>query len=115
MPQGAPAAAPARAPAPAAAAPAAKPATIKPGSEAGRTPFPSAGLGAPLVSAPASPPRIASPPPPSMATDARRAESYYETKGTAFGALIEAIALAQPPRLDPDACREEIPNRRNDT
>ena len=107
MPQGAPAAAPARAPAPAAPAPAAKP-VAKATNEAGRTPFPSAGLGAPLVSAPASPPRISSPPPPSMATDARRSESYYETKGTVFGALIEAIDLAQLARLDADAAREEI-------
>ena len=43
-----------------------------------------------------------------MATDARRSESYYETKGTVFGALIEAIDLAQLARLDADAAREEI-------
>jgi pilus assembly protein CpaF len=100
-----PAAAPAAAPA---APPAMKPAAAKPAPEAGRTPFPSSGLGAPLVSAPASPPRIANPPPPSMATDTRRSESYYETKGTVFGALIEAIDLAQLARLDADAAREEI-------
>ncbi len=43
-----------------------------------------------------------------MATDTRRSESYYETKGTVFGALIEAIDLAQLARLDADAAREEI-------
>ena len=42
------------------------------------------------------------------ATDTRRSESYYETKGTIFGALIEAIDLAQLARLDAEAAREEI-------
>ena len=62
------------------------------------------------MSAPASPSRIvthgqaAAP----IAIDARRSESYYETKGTVFGALIEAIDLAQLARLDADAAREEI-------
>ncbi len=77
-------------------------------SEPGRTPFPSAGLGAPLVSAPATPTRIVAAAPPAIATDTRRSESYYETKGTVFGALIEAIDLAQLARLDADAAREEI-------
>ena len=45
---------------------------------------------------------------PLMATDTRRSETYYETKGTIFGALIEAIDLAQLARLDADASREEI-------
>src|SRR5687768_16373881 len=43
-----------------------------------------------------------------MAIDTRRSESYYETKGTVFGALIEAIDLAQLARLDADSAREEI-------
>src|SRR5688500_11110174 len=42
------------------------------------------------------------------AVDSRRSESYYETKGTIFGALIEAIDLAQLARLDAEAAREEI-------
>ena len=46
--------------------------------------------------------------PPAIATDTRRSESYYETKGTIFGALIEAIDLAQLAQLDADAAREEI-------
>jgi pilus assembly protein CpaF len=77
----------------------------KSAADPGRTPFPSAGLGAPAVPAPASP-RPAAPPP--SATDTRRSESYYETKGTVFGALIEAIDLAQLARLESDAAREEI-------
>jgi pilus assembly protein CpaF len=75
--------------------------------EGGRAPIPSSGLGAPLLTAPAAAPRAA-PPPPVIATDARRSESYYETKGTVFGALIEAIDLAQLARLDADSAREEI-------
>jgi pilus assembly protein CpaF len=76
--------------------------------ETGRTPFPSDGLGAPLVSAP--PPNRA-PAAVNMvpsSIDARRSESYYETKSTIFGALIEAIDLAQLARLDADSAREEI-------
>ncbi len=77
--------------------------------EPGRTPFPSAGLGAPLVGAPPPSRNNAPPlPPPQMATDTRRSESYYETKGTVFGALIEAIDLSQLARLDAAAAREEI-------
>jgi len=96
------------APAPPKASPAAPASSAPRGApEPGRTPFPSAGLGAPLVSAPATPQRVASPPP-TVATDTRRSESYYETKGTVFGALIEAIDLAQLARLDADAAREEI-------
>ena len=42
------------------------------------------------------------------AVDSRRSEAYYETKGVIFGALIEAIDLAQLARLDADSAREEI-------
>ena len=59
------------------------------------------------MSAPATPARLAAPAP-AIATDTRRSESYYETKGTVFGALIEAIDLAQLARLDAEAAREEI-------
>jgi pilus assembly protein CpaF len=82
-------------------------------SQNGRTPFPSAGLGAPLIGAPPpSKPAAAGPvtplqPAPS-AVDARRSDSYYETKGTIFGALIEAIDLGQLAKLDVDSAREEI-------
>ncbi len=82
-----------------------------PPAEQGRTPFPSAGLGAPLVTAPENPSRT-----PTTVTrqqmmstaDSRRSEFYYEVKGTIFGALIEAIDLAQLARLDAEAAREEI-------
>ena len=40
--------------------------------------------------------------------ETRRSDTYYETKGTIFGALIEAIDLAQLARLDADSAREEI-------
>jgi pilus assembly protein CpaF len=76
--------------------------------ETGRTPFPSAGLGAPLVSAPSptrAPATVQMVP---NATDSRRSEAYYETKSTIFGALIEAIDLSQLARLDADSAREEI-------
>ncbi|MDP2410169.1 MAG: CpaF family protein [Pseudolabrys sp.] len=76
--------------------------------ETGRTPFPSDGLGAPLVPAPSptrAPSAINTVP---SSIDSRRSESYYETKGTIFGALIEAIDLAQLARLDADSAREEI-------
>ena len=101
---------PAQSPAPAAPKPAAaSPAAPGPrATDAGRAPIPSAGLGAPLVSAPETRPRAAAPQPPAIATDTRRSETYYETKGTIFGALIEAIDLAQLARLDADAAREEI-------
>jgi pilus assembly protein CpaF len=75
-------------------------------AEAGRTPFPSEGLGAPIVSAPTpsrTPASVNMP-----AIDSRRSEAYYEVKGVIFGALIEAIDLAQLARLDADSAREEI-------
>jgi pilus assembly protein CpaF len=92
------------------AAPTSAPGTSAP-VEHGRTPFPSAGLGAPLIGAPESPSR--NPSTPSSAqmmtnADTRRSESYYEVKGTIFGALIEAIDLAQLARLDAENAREEI-------
>lgn len=77
--------------------------------EAGLAPLPSAGLGAPLISPPLAPVKAGPPPAaPMLATDNRRSETYYETKGTVFSALIEAIDLAQLARLDADAAREEI-------
>ena len=74
--------------------------------EPGRTSLSSEGLGAPLVPAPAPHRTPAAPVP--TAIDSRKSESYYETKGTIFGALIEAIDLAQLARLDADSAREEI-------
>jgi pilus assembly protein CpaF len=79
-------------------------------SEGGRTPFPSAGLGAPLIGAPTKAPSLAPKMPVAApsAIDSRRSETYYEVKGTIFGALIEAIDLAQLAKLDADSAREEI-------
>jgi pilus assembly protein CpaF len=102
---------PALAPLPAAAPAASPPASA---SDGGRAPFPSAGLGAPLLAPPGPATNV-----PGMgmasraplvpaAVDTRRSESYYEVKGTIFGALIEAIDLGQLARLDADAAREEI-------
>jgi len=92
--------APAAAPPPAAAAAVAK--------EASRPAAPPAVVTspplAPMQAAPAAPP----PPPPPVATDSRRSDTYYEVKGTIFGALIEAIDLSQLARLDADSAREEI-------
>ncbi len=82
-------------------------------SEGGRAPMPSAGLGAPIVAAPTSKPNVGGPPnQPAQqvptAVDSRRSDTYYETKSTIFGALIEAIDLAQLAKLDADSAREEI-------
>ena len=82
------------------------PAPVQVASDArdGRAPIPAAGLGAQLLSAPTTPQKTG----PLTATDSRRSESYYEVKGTIFGALIEAIDLAQLARLDAESAREEI-------
>ena len=81
-------------------------------SEGGRAPMPSAGLGAPIITAPTSKPNVGGPASPPQqvptAVDSRRSETYYETKSTIFGALIEAIDLAQLAKLDADSAREEI-------
>ncbi len=106
----APAPRPPVAPPPTAPAAAQPPAAVPP--DIGRTPFPSAGLGAPIIGAPPAgkPATAAAKPQPQIpsAIDARRSESYYEVKGTIFGALIEAIDLAQLAKLDTDSAREEI-------
>jgi pilus assembly protein CpaF len=79
-----------------------------PPGEAGRSSLPSLGLGAPLLVPPTGKvnagPETAQPP---VVTETR-SETYYEVKGAIFGALIEAIDLAQLARLDADAGREEI-------
>ena len=84
----------------------------KPGTgaamETGRTPFPSDGLGAALVPAPSPTRQPSAHTMVPTAVDSRRSEAYYTTKSTIFGALIEAIDLAQLARLDADSAREEI-------
>jgi pilus assembly protein CpaF len=57
---------------------------------------------APIVSPPIAPTRAQS------VMEGRRSESFYETKGQIFSALIEAIDLTQLSKLDPLAAREEI-------
>ena len=52
---------------------------------------------------PPEPPRQAAP-----QVEMARSEEYYQTKGMIFGALIEAIDLAQLAKLDSDSAREEI-------
>jgi len=57
----------------------------------------------------ASPPIAPSkPPPPAPAVESRRSDNYYQVKATIFGALIEAIDLAQLAKLDGESAREEI-------
>ena len=54
--------------------------------------------------------KATAPPPPSapMPVETRRSDEYYITKSMIFGALIEAIDLAQLSKLEPEAAREEI-------
>jgi pilus assembly protein CpaF len=84
------------------------PSPSTPQRESGRSSLPSAGLGASLILPPAgkvnSGPETPQPP---VVTETR-SETYYEVKGAIFGALIEAIDLAQLARLDAEAGREEI-------
>ena len=58
---------------------------------------------APLAAPPTAP---SAPPPPVL--DNHRTENFYEVKSQIFGALIEAIDLAQLAKLDPMSAREEI-------
>jgi pilus assembly protein CpaF len=48
------------------------------------------------------------PAPIAVMQEKRKSEEYYQTKGMIFGALIEAIDLAQLSRLEAEAAREEI-------
>jgi pilus assembly protein CpaF len=59
-----------------------------------------------VASPPIAPVKMAPPPPPVAET--RRSDNYYEVKATIFGALIEAIDLAQLAKLDSESAREEI-------
>ncbi|HEX2215411.1 MAG TPA: CpaF family protein [Xanthobacteraceae bacterium] len=84
-------------------------------ADAGLSPFPSAGLAAPLMSPPGAksgrPAAVQSAPPlqtPPPVVETRRSDTYYDVKSTIFSALIEAIDLAQLARLDADSAREEI-------
>src|SRR6266542_3534101 len=63
-------------------------------------------MAAPAVASPPIAPMEAPPPAPAM--EARRSDNYYQVKATIFGALIEAIDLAQLAKLDSESAREEI-------
>ena len=62
----------------------------------------------------AGPARMAVPGPPRpepalvVPQETHKSEEYYQTKSMIFGALIEAIDLAQLSRLEGEAAREEI-------
>jgi pilus assembly protein CpaF len=60
---------------------------------------------APVASPPLAPMRPAPKAPPQ---EMRRSDNYYQVKATIFGALIEAIDLAQLAKLDSESAREEI-------
>ena len=141
-----------------------------PAMETGRTPFPSDGLGAPIVSAPSTtstpvhtstsaqgsfgstpahgsapsqgsfgsqvsfgsqgsfgsgspngsfgsaPPNGSAPSngsvPAPVAMETRRSDTYYQTKGTIFGALIETIDLTQLAQLDAESGARRNPRHR---
>ena len=59
----------------------------------------------PVISAP---PLAPSRPQPAPVIETRRSDNYYQVKATIFGALIEAIDLAQLAKLDSESAREEI-------
>jgi pilus assembly protein CpaF len=86
--------------------------TIAPaGAGLGRSASVNGEFGAPLLSVPtpaAAAPERPAPPPPPPPLDIRRNDDYFQTKSRIFGALIEAIDLAQLARLDVESAREEI-------
>ena len=82
-----------------------KPAVQAP--EPASAPAPAREMAAPAVASPPIAPMKA-PPPPAPAMEARRSDNYYQVKATIFGALIEAIDLAQLAKLDGESAREEI-------
>ena len=60
---------------------------------------------APTVASPPLSPARQAPPPPPPVVEARRSDNYYQVKATIFGALIEAIDLAQLAKLDGESAR----------
>jgi len=89
--------------------PTAPAAALQQAANVGRTPFPSVGLGAPLIATPEAPRRPRGGEQPAVIiADTSHSDSYYETKSAIFGALIEAIDLTQLARLDSESAREEI-------
>src|SRR4028119_390990 len=86
------------------------------GKRSGTAPAPGGEPGRTVGAAPPPAPRVAARrtirglelPETAPKPEARRSDEYYQTKSMIFGALIEAIDLAQLSRLEPDAAREEI-------
>jgi pilus assembly protein CpaF len=64
----------------------------------------------PVLSEPEVRPRIEPrvEPPAPVLNEVRKSDEYYQTKSMIFGALIEAIDLAQLARLDAESARDEI-------
>ncbi|KQO72944.1 protein kinase [Methylobacterium sp. Leaf87] len=62
----------------------------------------------PIHQEPAGRPRVELPVPVQPVVEAAKSEDYFRTKSMIFGALIEAIDLAQLARLDAESAREEI-------
>jgi pilus assembly protein CpaF len=83
-----------------------KPAASAPESASGATAAAVREAAPPVVSSPPIAPARSAPPAP--AVDTRRSDTYYQVKATIFGALIEAIDLAQLAKLDGESAREEI-------
>src|SRR5215213_2948474 len=79
-------------------------ATTGPGGDAGR---PTPVAPPPSLTA-AHPPARAVETPEAPKPESRRSDEYYQTKSMIFGALIEAIDLAQLSRLDGASPRAEI-------
>jgi pilus assembly protein CpaF len=85
-----------------------------------QAPAPAAPIAATAIPAPPPPPVAKAAPPPeppprhaqpeaaALAVDVRKSDKYYDTKSMVFGALIEAIDLAQLAKLDLESAREEI-------
>jgi pilus assembly protein CpaF len=82
-----------------------KPAASVPEPASGAPPAVPRAAPPPAVSSPPLAPAKPAPPP---AIEARRSDTYYQVKATIFGALIEAIDLAQLAKLDGESAREEI-------
>ena len=83
------------------------------GKRASGSPAPNHGAAAPKPAPPrtggvASVTSAAVPTAISAPIDVQRSDDYYQTKSMIFGALLEAIDLAQLTSLDPDSAREEI-------
>ncbi len=80
------------------------------GETAGRSKAPAApaAMSKPQLPMPAAISMESASPPPSAAPETKKPDEYYITKSVIFGALIEAIDLAQLSKLDPENAREEI-------